>query len=136
VSFEQLFSLSFKLNTLETFVKLLKSIRTLEHLIVQLEFLCIHISVSEIGYICAYSGHIAERTNMRYFLTVGMYLSGVTTVLFGFARYWNIHSLAYFVVIQVWMMLFHISNILCGRCKWSLSSFSTLYVFALFYQTL
>jgi len=38
---------------------------------------------------------------MRYFLAIGMFLSGVTTILFGFARYWNIHSLAYFVVIQV-----------------------------------
>lgn len=49
---------------------------------------------------------------MRYFLTVGMFLSGVTTILFGFARYWNIHSLAYFVVIQVDERIAHLLHVI------------------------
>jgi len=52
-------------------------------------------------YVCECRGHIAERTNMRYFLTAGMVLSGITTILFGYAYYWNIHVFAYFVIIQV-----------------------------------
>jgi OPA family glycerol-3-phosphate transporter-like MFS transporter 1/2 len=47
------------------------------------------------------SGHIAERVNIRYFLTAGMILTGIFTALFGLAEYWNIHSLTYFIVIQV-----------------------------------
>ena len=72
------------------------------HVVIQLlEFLDIDSSTSLNTCVCECSGHIAERTNMRYFLAVGMFLSGVTTILFGFARYWNIHSLAYFIIIQV-----------------------------------
>ena len=51
--------------------------------------------------VCDCRGHIAERTNMRYFLTAGMMLSGITTILFGYAYYWNIHVFAYFVIVQV-----------------------------------
>ncbi|KAI0218090.1 Glucose-6-phosphate exchanger SLC37A2 [Lamellibrachia satsuma] len=47
------------------------------------------------------SGHLAERLNLRYFLCGGMLLSGLFTALFGLARYWKIHSLSYFIVVQV-----------------------------------
>ncbi|CAH1797625.1 unnamed protein product [Owenia fusiformis] len=47
------------------------------------------------------SGHIAERVNLRYFLTGGMLLSGIFTMMFGFARYWKIHSFTYFIAMQI-----------------------------------
>ena len=47
------------------------------------------------------SGTIAERVNLRYFLSIGMVLSGSFTILFGLGKYWTIHSLAYYIVIQV-----------------------------------
>ncbi|XP_071942356.1 glucose-6-phosphate exchanger SLC37A2-like [Antedon mediterranea] len=48
-----------------------------------------------------FSGHVAERMNLRYFLTGGMLLSGLFTALFGLGYFWNIHSYAYFVIIQI-----------------------------------
>ena len=39
--------------------------------------------------------------NLRYFLSIGMILSGVLTFLFGFAKVMDIHSIYYFVTIQV-----------------------------------
>merc|ERR1719348_1491988 len=48
--------------------------------------------------------------DLRYFLTLGMMLSGVFTFLFGFAFYYNIHSLAYFIFIQVALGLFQASG--------------------------
>jgi len=55
---------------------------------------------------CVCSGHIAERTNMRYFLAVGMLLSGVTTILFGLAWYWHIHVFYYFIIVQVGLIIY------------------------------
>lgn len=46
------------------------------------------------------SGFIAERVNLRYFLTFGMLASGISCYLFGIARPYNIHSLWYFVLVQ------------------------------------
>ncbi|XP_015432166.1 PREDICTED: sugar phosphate exchanger 2 isoform X2 [Dufourea novaeangliae] len=46
------------------------------------------------------SGFIAERVNLRYFLTYGMLASGISCYLFGIARPYNIHSLWYFVLVQ------------------------------------
>ena len=48
-----------------------------------------------------YSGHIAERMDLRYYLTLGMLGSGLFTALFGFGRYWNIHNIGYYIAIQV-----------------------------------
>lgn len=48
-----------------------------------------------------YSGFIAERVNLRYFLAFGMLTSGISCYLFGIAKPYNIHSLWYFVLIQV-----------------------------------
>jgi len=57
-----------------------------------------------------WSGFLAERMDLRYFLTLGMMLSGLFTFLFGFAFYYNIHSLAYFIFIQVALGLFQASG--------------------------
>ena len=47
------------------------------------------------------SGFIAERLDLRIFLSIGMVLSGTFTMLFGLAYYWDITNLWYFIVIQV-----------------------------------
>ena len=44
---------------------------------------------------------LAERVNLRYFLSLGMIFSGIFTFLFGLAKYVDVHAIAYFVVIQV-----------------------------------
>ena len=49
----------------------------------------------------ACSGMLADRMDLRYFLSGGMTLSAVFTALFGLAYIWEIHSLAYFLIIQV-----------------------------------
>ncbi|XP_070157160.1 glucose-6-phosphate exchanger SLC37A2 isoform X1 [Polyergus mexicanus] len=46
------------------------------------------------------SGFIAERVNLRYFLSLGMLASGISCYLFGIAKSYNIHSLWYFIVVQ------------------------------------
>uniref|UniRef100_A0A1B0F9I6 Sugar phosphate exchanger 3 n=1 Tax=Glossina morsitans morsitans TaxID=37546 RepID=A0A1B0F9I6_GLOMM len=46
------------------------------------------------------SGFVAERVSLRYFLALGMIISGVCSYLFGVAKTWSIHSMAYFVYIQ------------------------------------
>ena len=43
------------------------------------------------------SGLVAERVDLRLFLSVGMLMSWVFTMLFGFAYYWGIHSIIYFM---------------------------------------
>ncbi|PAA62696.1 hypothetical protein BOX15_Mlig018841g1 [Macrostomum lignano] len=61
----------------------------------------------EYAYLFAYaigmlvSGHIAERTNLRYYLGCGMLLSGLTTALFGLGYYWDVHSMTYFILVQI-----------------------------------
>ncbi|KAL3309429.1 hypothetical protein Ciccas_012026, partial [Cichlidogyrus casuarinus] len=47
-----------------------------------------------------FMGRIAERSDLRKFLAVGMVLSGISTVLFGIARTNNIHSFYYFLFVQ------------------------------------
>ncbi|KRT86173.1 membrane transporter [Oryctes borbonicus] len=46
------------------------------------------------------SGFIAERINLRYFLSLGMLLSGVFCYLFGVARTYNIHDFTYLMFVQ------------------------------------
>lgn len=48
-----------------------------------------------------FSGFIAERCNLRYFLAMGMLLSGVLNYCLGLAFYYNIHSLWFFVIFQL-----------------------------------
>lgn len=47
------------------------------------------------------SGHVGDRFDLRIFLTIGMFGSGVFTVLFGLAYWFDIHSFGYFVVVQI-----------------------------------
>ncbi|KAM3600649.1 uncharacterized protein V6R79_000242 [Siganus canaliculatus] len=47
------------------------------------------------------SGIFGERLPLRYYLSVGMLMSGLFTCLFGLGFYWNIHSLGYYAFIQV-----------------------------------
>ncbi|KAK6174017.1 hypothetical protein SNE40_017369 [Patella caerulea] len=46
------------------------------------------------------SGHVAERMSLRYFLSAGMIISGFLCALFGLGYFWNIHSLAFFIIVQ------------------------------------
>ena len=39
--------------------------------------------------------------NLRYFLTIGTLLSGVSVYLLGMAKVYNIHTLWYFMAVQV-----------------------------------
>ncbi|OQV15414.1 Glucose-6-phosphate [Hypsibius exemplaris] len=48
-----------------------------------------------------FTGHIAERTNLRNFLSIGMIGAGLWTICFGMAFFWDIHSFSYFVAVQV-----------------------------------
>lgn len=47
------------------------------------------------------SGLIAERMSLRYFLSLGMILSGFFCYLFGVAKTADIHSIWYFVFVQL-----------------------------------
>lgn len=52
------------------------------------------------------SGFIAERFHMRTFVMIGMVGAGVFSWLSGMAYYWNIHSFAYFVAMQIGLGIF------------------------------
>ena len=47
------------------------------------------------------SGMIADRLDLRYFLSGGMICSGIITIIFGLSKYWGIHSLIYYDFVQV-----------------------------------
>ncbi|XP_042565390.1 glucose-6-phosphate exchanger SLC37A1 isoform X2 [Clupea harengus] len=59
------------------------------------------------SFLCAYavgmylSGIIGERLPIRLYLTVGMVTSGLFTCLFGLGYIYNIHSLGFYIFIQV-----------------------------------
>ncbi|KAG9508955.1 Glucose-6-phosphate exchanger SLC37A2 [Fragariocoptes setiger] len=48
-----------------------------------------------------FSGFLADRCNLRYFLSLGMILSGVMLYAFGMSFYFDIHSMTYFTIVQV-----------------------------------
>ncbi|XP_075587051.1 glucose-6-phosphate exchanger SLC37A2 isoform X2 [Dermatophagoides farinae] len=48
-----------------------------------------------------FSGFLAERCNLRYFLAMGMLLSGLLNYTIGLAFYYNIHSLSFFIIFQI-----------------------------------
>lgn len=52
------------------------------------------------------SGFVAERVSLRYFLTFGMMFSAIFTYLFGMAKVYDIHSFAYFVLVQAFAGIF------------------------------
>lgn len=56
------------------------------------------------------SGIVAERVNLRYFLAMGMLLSGVFSYLFGIAKTYDIHNLGYYVVVQALAGVFQTSG--------------------------
>ncbi|XP_066262098.1 glucose-6-phosphate exchanger SLC37A2 [Euwallacea similis] len=47
-----------------------------------------------------FSGFIAERVNLRYFLALGMLFSGVFSYLFGIGKTYDIHNLWYYISVQ------------------------------------
>lgn len=47
------------------------------------------------------SGIVAERMNLRYFISVGSVLSGIGLIAFGFAYSLEIHSMTYFIIVQI-----------------------------------
>lgn len=53
-----------------------------------------------------FSGFIAERVSLRYFLTFGMLFSGIFCYLFGVAKVYDIHSMGYFVLVQAMAGIF------------------------------
>lgn len=52
-----------------------------------------------------FSGFVAERVNLRYFLALGMIFSGIGSYLFGIARPYDIHNIWYFISVQVSIFL-------------------------------
>ncbi|XP_053408144.1 glucose-6-phosphate exchanger SLC37A2-like isoform X1 [Mercenaria mercenaria] len=61
----------------------------------------------DLAYLFAYavgmfsSGHIAERMNLRHFLSLGMITSGILTAAFGAGYFLGIHMLWYYILVQV-----------------------------------
>ncbi|XP_033843293.1 glucose-6-phosphate exchanger SLC37A1 isoform X2 [Periophthalmus magnuspinnatus] len=59
------------------------------------------------SFLCAYavgmylSGIIGERVPIRLYLSVGMWCSGLFTCLFGLGYFYNIHSLSFYITVQV-----------------------------------
>lgn len=47
-----------------------------------------------------FSGFIAERVSLRYFLSLGMLFSGFFCYAFGYAKVKDVHSLTYFMILQ------------------------------------
>ena len=53
--------------------------------------------------------------NVRHFLSIGMFLSGIFSFLFGLAYWANIHAYGYFIAVQVnpiYYKLYKLFNIL------------------------
>lgn len=48
-----------------------------------------------------FSGIVAERMDLRYFISIGSTLSGLGLIAFGLARPFEIHSLSYFIIVQI-----------------------------------
>ena len=48
-----------------------------------------------------FSGHIGDRMDLRKFLTFGMLMSGFWVSMFGMGYYWNVHSVWYYVAVQM-----------------------------------
>ncbi|KAG8279443.1 hypothetical protein J6590_105406, partial [Homalodisca vitripennis] len=47
------------------------------------------------------NGLVAERVSLRYFLALGMILSGIAGYMLGIAKYYSIHSIPYFMLVQI-----------------------------------
>ncbi|GAB4832749.1 hypothetical protein Ancab_006766 [Ancistrocladus abbreviatus] len=53
-----------------------------------------------------FAGHLGDRIDLRLFLAVGMFGSGVFTIGFGLGYWWDVHTFVYFFVVQVICGLF------------------------------
>jgi OPA family glycerol-3-phosphate transporter-like MFS transporter 1/2 len=53
-----------------------------------------------------FAGHLGDRLDLRKFLSMGMLGSGFFVCLFGMGRYWNIHRLEYYLLVQMVAGLF------------------------------
>ncbi|XP_042490639.1 putative glycerol-3-phosphate transporter 5 [Macadamia integrifolia] len=66
----------------------------------------------DLAFLSAYSigmffaGHIGDRIDLRVFLSFGMFASGISTIVFGLAYWWKIHSLGFFLLVQIISGLF------------------------------
>ncbi|KAJ9182560.1 hypothetical protein P3X46_006543 [Hevea brasiliensis] len=66
----------------------------------------------DLAFLSAYSigmffaGHVGDRIDLRLFLVFGMVGSGLFTIIFGFGYWFDIHSLGFFVGIQILCGLF------------------------------
>ncbi|KER30905.1 hypothetical protein T265_02720 [Opisthorchis viverrini] len=47
------------------------------------------------------SGHVADHFHLRHFLTVGSVLTGLATIAFGLGFFLNIHSYAFYLIVQL-----------------------------------
>ncbi|KAA3681561.1 MFS transporter, OPA family, solute carrier family 37, member 1/2 [Paragonimus westermani] len=47
------------------------------------------------------SGHAADRFNLRHYLGLGSVLCGASTVAFGLGYFFNVHSFAFYVIVQL-----------------------------------
>lgn len=48
-----------------------------------------------------FTGYIAERSNLRYYLTISMLLCGMMCIVFGMSYYLHIHSLMFFMIVAI-----------------------------------
>jgi len=48
-----------------------------------------------------FSGFVAERVSLRYFLAVGMIASGISCYLFGITHHFGIHAIWYYILVQI-----------------------------------
>jgi len=52
--------------------------------------------------LCMYiAGYIAERSNLRYYVTISLIVCGIFCYLFGIAFYFKIHHFWYFIIVQI-----------------------------------
>ncbi|OQV17979.1 Glucose-6-phosphate [Hypsibius exemplaris] len=52
------------------------------------------------------AGHIAERTDLRLFVSFGMVMAGMFAIFNGMAYFWEIHAFSFFVVAQLFGGIF------------------------------
>lgn len=53
-----------------------------------------------------FAGHIGDRFDLRLFLTIGMVGSGCLVIFFGLGYFLDVHSFAFFVIVQILCGLF------------------------------
>ena len=55
-----------------------------------------------------FTGMIAERVDLRYFLSFGMIASALITMAFGFGKWLGIHHIAYYITVQIACGIFQV----------------------------